>query len=292
MTETQSRITRQTEESRENTSPYDDLYIYYIQGRAGTCDQMSGRDFIGNWEEDGFSFLFFSAPANDRVRHLLASQPGLTLLDQFHMTYEEWQGGKFSPFQAGGFSISPPWERPLHPRFPLSEKMELLLDPGVVFGTGTHPTTHDCLDLLERVCQEEDIRSVIDLGTGTGLLALAAARLGCEKTLALDFNFLAVKTTKRNIKINQMEDRILAIQGRAEDFMDCHADLMIANIHYDVMRQLIETEGFLRKKWFILSGLLRSEARDIAWKLSQRPVRIIEKRERGGVWHTFFGERC
>ena len=89
-----------------------------------------------------------------------------------------------------------------------------------------------------------------------------------------------------------MEDRILAIQGRAEDFMDCHADLMIANIHYDVMRQLIETEGFLRKKWFILSGLLRSEARDIEWKLSQQAVKIVEKRERGGVWHTFFGERC
>ncbi|OQY54201.1 MAG: hypothetical protein B6245_21605 [Desulfobacteraceae bacterium 4572_88] len=85
--------------------------------------------------------------------------------------------------------------------------------------------------------------------------------------LALDFNFLAMKTTKRNIEINQMKDRILAIQGRAEDFMDCSADLMIANIHYDVMKRLIETEEFLRKKWFILSGLLRNEARDIAWKL-------------------------
>lgn len=293
MTETPGRIRGQAGSEPENLPPYDDLYIYYVQGRAGTCDTVFGRDFIGNWEEDEFSFLFFSSPAHDRVRHLLDRYPELVLLDQFHMSYDEWQGGEITPSEAGGFSIVPPWMRDsLKGSDPLSEKTEILLDPGVVFGTGTHPTTHDCLDLLEQVCRDEDIRSVLDLGTGTGLLALAAARLGCGKTLALDFNFLAVKTARRNIGINQMEDRILAVQGRAEEFTDCPADLLIANIHYDVMRLLVESEGFLRKKWFILSGLLRSEARDIAWKLSRLPVRIIEKRERGEVWHTFLGKRC
>lgn len=168
-------------------------------------------------------------------------------------------------------------------------KSEILLDPGVVFGTGTHPTTHDCLEILERVCCEEKVDSVLDLGTGTGLLALAAARLGCRHILAVDFNFLAAKTAKRNAVLNLLEENVLTVQGRAEDFMDYPAELMIANIHYDVMKRLIRSEGFLRKKWFILSGLLRSEARDIAWKLSQYPVRILERRERDSVWHTFFG---
>jgi ribosomal protein L11 methyltransferase len=119
---------------------------------------------------------------------------------------------------------------------------------------------------------------------------LAAARLGCNSALALDFNFLAAKTAKRNIELNGLEDKILAFQGRAEDFIAYPADLVIANIHYDVMKELVAAEGFLSKKWFILSGLLRTEARDIAYKLSRLPVNILKTRERDGVWHTFFGE--
>lgn len=274
----------------DSSVPYKNLHIYYIRGRVKPCNEISGRAFIGNWEEDNFSFLFFSETSGERVAKLLDTQPDLTLLDQFCMTYEEWQGGKIAAFEIGSFLISPPWERT-----PKSEsehrKSEILLDPGVVFGTGTHPTTHDCIEMLERVCCEENIESVLDLGTGTGLLALAAARLGCRHILALDFNFLAAKTAKKNVVLNGMEARVLTVQGRAENFMDYPADLMIANIHYDVMKQLIRSEGFLhKKKWFILSGLLRSEARDIAWKLSQHPVRILERRERDSVWHTFLGE--
>ncbi|QTA88500.1 50S ribosomal protein L11 methyltransferase [Desulfonema magnum] len=268
----------------ESENPYKDLYIYYIEGRVKSRE-IFGTSFIGNWEEDGFSFLFFSEPSHDEVKSLLNDQPELSLLDQFHMTYDEWQGGEVRPFTVGNFLITPPWFNSQIP----NPKSQIILDPGVVFGTGTHPTTYDCLDMLERVCAEERIESAIDLGTGTGLLALAAARLGCGRTLAVDFNFLAVKTAKRNVELNRLEHRILAVQGRAEDFMDWSADLMIANIHYDIMRQLINSKGFLHKKWFILSGLLRSEARDIACKLSQLPVKILKKQERDGVWHTFFG---
>jgi len=194
-----------------------------------------------------FSFLFFSEPSREKMEKLLNAQPNLTLLDQFCMTYEEWQGGKIAPFEVGRFLISPPWEK--NPKSEIENpKSEILLDPGVVFGTGTHPTTHDCLEILERVCCEEKVDSVLDLGTGTGLLALAAARLGCRHILAVDFNFLAAKTAKRNAVLNLLEENVLTVQGRAEDFMDYPAELMIANIHYDVMKRLIRSEGFLRKK--------------------------------------------
>lgn len=287
MSET-DRTTRYTEKPTDN--PYKDLYIYYIDGLLKPDNKTYCNDFIGNWEEDGFSFLFFSRPSLNEVEKLLDTQPQLTLLDNFHMTYDDWQGGTIAPFRVGRFFIAPPWERPWDKIDTCKNELNIILDPGVVFGTGTHHTTHDCLEALDLTCCEKRVESVLDLGTGTGLLALAAARLGCKNTLAVDFNFLAARTTKKNIMLNRLEDRVLAVQGMAEDFIDHPADLVIANIHYDVMKHLLTSEGFLRKKWFILSGLLRSQARDVAYKLSQHPFKILKKWDRKGIWHTFFGK--
>ena len=172
------------------------------------------------------------------------------------------------------------------------QTLPILLDPGVVFGTGTHSTTHDCLEALEIVFREESPMSALDLGTGTGLLALAAARLGCTRTLAVDINFLAAKTAEKNIRLNYMHDRVVVVQGKAETFIDHPAELIIANIHYDVMERLIRSDGFWGKKWFILSGLLRSEAKNVSYLLAQRSSRIIKHWESKGIWLTFFGEIC
>ncbi|MBW2010421.1 MAG: 50S ribosomal protein L11 methyltransferase [Deltaproteobacteria bacterium] len=226
----------------------------------------------------------------EKVEDLLRVQPQLTLLDKFNMTYEEWQGGALSPFKIGNFLIAPPWNKPADKTKRNKKEVPILLDPGVVFGNGIHATTSDCLEALEMAFSEESIHSALDLGTGTGLLALAASRLSCKKTLALDFNFLAARTALRNVKLNGLEKRIQVIQARAEDFIEMPADLVIANIHYDVMKNLISSEGFLDKKWFILSGLLRSEARDVSYKLSQYPVELIKRWERDNIWNTFFGK--
>ncbi len=248
---------------------------------------ISCNGFIGNWEEDGFSFLFFSRPSHAELEKLLKKHPSLTLIDKYNMTYDEWQGGTIVPFRAGGFLIEPPWHTESE-RSP--EDKQIILDPGIVFGTGTHPTTNDCLEALEIVFCSNDVKSVIDLGTGTGLLALAAAALGCRKVLAVDFNLLAVKTARKNIRLNGFEDRLMAVHGRAEDLIFCSADLVIANIHYDVMKRLISSEEFLNKKMFIISGLLRSQAGNVLSILSQYPVKIIKKWEQEGIWHTYLGE--
>ena len=84
------------------------------------------------------------------------------------------------------------------------EKLSILLDPGLVFGTGTHPTTRDCLDALELAAGSKKFNTVLDLGTGTGLLALAAAKLGSKGVVAADLNLLAAKTAERNVKLNHL----------------------------------------------------------------------------------------
>lgn len=271
-------------------APYKDLYIYYVQGRLKPDKKISDNNFIGNWQEDDFSFLFFSKPSRGEVEKILTSHHELTLVDEFYMTYDQWQGGKITPFEVGRFLIIPSWQKQCKIMNSCRNQLSILLDPGVVFGAGTHTTTQDCLKALELVFSREKIESALDLGTGTGLLALAASRLGCKNILAVDFNFLAARTALRNVRLNQLQDHIIIVQGRAEDFIDSPSDLVIANIHYDVMKHLIASPGFFNNKWFILSGLLRSQARNLLSELSQNQVRIVKKWERDGVWHTFLGK--
>jgi len=268
--------------------PYKDLYIYYLEGRINSECNFFGNEFIGNWQEDDFSFLFFKNPAQDKIKKLLVAQPNLTLIDDYRMTYDEWHGKMPFSLRIGRFIINPPWET----RENLQNGIEIILDPGVVFGTGTHPTTHDCMEALELAFDNDcgQIESVMDLGTGTGLLSIAAAHLGSKKTLAVDINYLAATTAKKNIFLNGMEERIIPVQGSAQDFIRLPSDLIIANIHYDVMKLLINPEGFTNKKSFILSGLLRREAEEIDFQLSKLPVKIIKKWEFNGIWYTFFGK--
>ena len=271
-----------------STDPRRDLFIYYLKGRLKAESGIFQTNFIGNWEEEDDSFLFFSSPASRQIKNLLNHQRQLSYVDSYEMSYDQWLGEVFSTFEHGKFRITPTWE--CGEDETADDKIRILLDPGLVFGTGTHPTTRDCLEALEAAACSTEFKTVLDLGTGTGLLSLAAARLGSKRVVAVDLNLLAARTAARNVQLNQLEDRVVIVQGRAEDVIAYPADLVIANIHYDVMRHLINTEGFLDKKRFILSGLLRSEAKDIADSLARHPVKIIKQWTRDGIWHTFYGK--
>jgi ribosomal protein L11 methyltransferase len=268
-------------------APYHILYIYYLQGRLAEIDIDLGADYIGNWEEGDTSFLFFSAPADNLLQQLLADDPQLKLLDQYQMSYEDWHGEAITPFQTDRLRIVPPWMMGGDIANHTDTLAEIILDPGVVFGTGLHPTTRDCLLALEYVFAVDHPKTVLDLGTGTGLLAIAAIQLGCNQGLAVDVNCLAAKTALRNVHLNQMLQQLIVIQGKAEDFIYHNAELLIANIHFDVMQHLVQAEAFLMKKWYILSGLLRSEAREVEQMLAQRSLKVLQQWTHDGIWHTY-----
>jgi len=272
-----------------SAGPHQELYIYYLKGRLKADGTMLPDTCIGNWEEEEDSFLFFSRPAYEQVERLLSRQPQLSYIDSYHMPYEQWLGEIFTTFEHGKFRVIPPWETSPDQKTTSGAKLSILLDPGLVFGTGTHPTTRDCLEALELAAGPNAFNTVLDLGTGTGLLALAAAKLGCKGVVAVDLNYLAAKTAERNVRLNGLQNRVVTVQGRAEDMIAYPADLVIANIHYHVMRQLVNDKGFLTKKNFILSGLLRSEAKDIVEILARHPVKIIKQWTHEGIWHTIYG---
>lgn len=268
-----------------NLQPDTLLHIYYLEGRISEEEKIVNENYIGTWEEDGFSFMFFIQPADEIVALLTSAQASLKLLDTYQMSYEQWQGGKIEPRQIGSFLLSPPWFTP-----PAEEPSTVItLDPGLVFGNGLHPTTQDCLQALEIACAGQKVNSMLDLGCGTGILALAAVYRGCRRVIAIDFNLLAAQTARHNVTLNGFEDNIVVINGQAESFTSVPTDLLIANIHYDVMKDIIASEGFLQQKWFILSGILPSEAQKVETALHNLPVLILQKWCRDATWHTFLG---
>jgi len=248
---------------------------------------QSSEAFLGVWVEEEVSFLFFSCFCDDVVEYILENNKGISLVDKYEMTGEQWHGDKIEPYYVNDLCIFPPWNKPVENNETIKE---IMLDPGVVFGTGRHQTTEDCLYLIHRLCTKYRIHTVLDIGTGTGLLSLGAAALDCRQVMACDFNHLAVKTTLNNIRLNGFEDRVLAFQAKGEQVLSISCDLLVANIHYDVMQHMIESPFFQEKKWFILSGLLNSETKKVLESLSQKNVNIIERRCPDGIWNTILGK--
>jgi ribosomal protein L11 methyltransferase len=265
------------------STSYEDLYIYLINGVVSAEDEATfGEQFVGRWIEGESSFLFFSKPSREEVDILLGCRPSLSFFQEHHFSYDEWQGSLLEPVKIENFLIVPPWEN-VEAEGGL---IKIVLDPGVVFGTGLHPTTRDCLRALLHLTGDRPLGKVLDLGTGTGILALAAARLGAQKVLAVDLNPLCAKTTRRNVSLNHLQGTIEVLEGKAEDFAGSPDDLVLANIHYDVLARLVDQPEFHGKPRYILSGLLRSQARDIKARLAAHRLKLERTWDHEGTWYT------
>jgi ribosomal protein L11 methyltransferase len=216
------------------------------------------------------------------VDFLLRARTDLSLLEEHHFSYEEWQGTRVDPLRIGRFLIVPPWKREAAGE----GEVRIILDPGVVFGTGIHPTTGDCLGAMAYMSGKTALETVLDLGTGTGILAVAAARLGAKRVLAVDLNPLCIKTAKRNVQLNEAAPIVEVLEGRAEDYAAAEADLVVANIHYEVLKNLVEREPFRERAWMILSGLMRSQGRDIKARLQDSGFSLVKEWDGEGTWTT------
>jgi len=264
--------------------PQRDLYIYLLKGLVPEKDECGlGDAFVGNWVEDDNSFLFFGRPADKVVDTLLEMHSELELIETHHFTYDQWQGGGLKPVRVDDFVIVPSWEK----MEPGEGCIQIVLDPGVVFGNGLHPTTRGCLRAIARARRQRPFERVLDLGTGTGVLSLAAALLGAETVLAVDLNPLCVKTTIENVRLNGLHKIIRVVAGAVGDFVNEPADLVVANIQYDVIQELIDRRAFHNKDRLIISGLMRSQSRGVKTRLEREHFQILREWDHDMTWFTF-----
>ncbi|MBI4379898.1 MAG: 50S ribosomal protein L11 methyltransferase [candidate division NC10 bacterium] len=178
------------------------------------------------------------------------------------------------------------------------------LDPGMAFGTGQHPTTKMCLELLEAAMQEFSVNgsrltesnvrepstvnrepAVLDLGTGSGLLAIAALRLGAATVLALDTDRVACRIASENIRQNGGDGRIVVKQGSLDAAGSRTFDLILANLTAEPLISLAPrlARSLRGRGCLITSGILASEEERVAAKF-RRCSMVPERRRKGRGW--------
>ncbi|HPJ02733.1 MAG TPA: 50S ribosomal protein L11 methyltransferase [Candidatus Limiplasma sp.] len=190
---------------------------------------------------------------------------------------ESWKR-YYKPFRVGNrLIVKPSWE----PFKPAGKDLIIEIDPGMAFGTGTHETTNMCMMLLETYL-EQDMR-VMDVGTGSGILAIAAAKLGAAQVLGIDVDADAVKVAQENIRRNGVESIVTAVKGdmvRGEA-IDC--DLVVANLVTGAIAILAEpVKRYLRVGgYFVASGIIREREKDALDAITQAGFVILERLEQG-----------
>jgi len=189
---------------------------------------------------------------------------------------ERWKRFYFPVLVAGRLYVRPPWERPAE----RGGVVEVVIDPGGAFGTGTHPTTRMCLELLLEVSGRG---SLCDLGCGSGVLAIAAAKLGFDPVRGVDADRAALDETRRNARANGVEVDVARADLRREPAPV--ADVVAANLTAGLCEAVAgswATTG-TRPGTAIVSGLLRDEVDPVAAALADAG---LEERRRvvGGEW--------
>lgn len=163
------------------------------------------------------------------------------------------------------------------------EELVVELDPGMAFGTGTHETTRMCIQSLERYVKEES--TVFDVGCGSGILAIAAAKLGAKLAVGVDLDPVAVESSIENVGYNDLNN-IEILHGNLVEVIDGKADIVVANILAEIICILTDDVKRVLKDGgvFITSGIIHDRVDMVCEKLEATGFEVIEK-NRDGEWN-------
>ncbi|MEJ5349530.1 MAG: 50S ribosomal protein L11 methyltransferase [Desulfosoma sp.] len=237
-------------------NPPDRLYVLECLEKHGRIVDILCEGLMGCWREPPYVYCFFDrVPSDLAISHLEAK--GFHVTGRYDLSYGQWQRLPNQLLHIGPFQIlftsQDTHNLPLH-------ALSIVLRPGLVFGSGMHPTTRLCLKLLAQVYVSESMRTVVDVGTGTGILAMAAARLGARRVLALDVNPLAVEEAGANVRRNGLDQKILLVIAAGLEAVGPFGELLLVNLEWPSLRVFLQKDGWKRFRWIICSGYFESQA--------------------------------
>ena len=194
---------------------------------------------------------------------------------------DEWKKF-FKPLEIGlKLLVLPEWESAGE-----TSRAIVKIDPGMAFGVGGHGTTYTCLEFLEMVIEGGE--KVLDFGSGSGILAIAAVKLGAKTVDTVEIDAVAVENANKNVVLNECDDRVAVVCGGHEVIPANSYDGILANVTADI---IIENFDVITKKvtkcsWIILSGVMENRKNDVDAFLADRSIVPKEIRQRG-EWFTY-----
>ena len=278
--------------------------VAFIDSNAASSDPwaMEAEPAARGGPEDAIEVVGH-LPVDDRLEASLSDlrrrldqlvESGLPQAPAIRLTWrdeEDWADGWKQHFHAARVGerlvICPSWEQwEGEPG-----DLVLQLDPGMAFGTGLHATTRMCLEALERLVRPED--RVLDWGVGSGILSLAAARLGAGSVLGLDLDPVAVRVARENVERNRLAG-VIAIQEGGVDSLDPadRFDGLLANI---LAQPIIDNAANLARclqpgAWAVFSGVIDSQQPNVEAALERAGFSLLEVR-RTDEWRAFITRR-
>lgn len=221
------------------------------------------------WILQRLTALFGSEFDIDVLSYVLKNHPEANHVVVSKLPDQDWERNwleQFTPLQVGqALWVCPSWITP-----PDSSATNLIIDPGLAFGTGTHQTTHLCLDYLSTMDLKDKL--VIDFGCGSGILAIAAVKLGAEEAVAVDIDPKAIDATRSNAEINNVSSKIhVGLPQDLDELMQNRkSPLVIANILADtlielknVLLNIVSPDAIL-----LLSGVLATQVERVSSSFS------------------------
>jgi len=241
----------------------------------GTIEEESPPVMTGYFLED--------ENVNEKMAHLGKEllDGGATAVHFTRVPEEDWaETWKqfFKPRELGKkFFIVPSWEENVE----IPEGLvKITLDPGQAFGTGEHATTRLCLELMEEIVKPGDV--ICDLGTGSGILAIAASLLGAREVYATEKDTVAFLAAKENFSKNHVKVKLLQAEDIPDEIPLC--DVIVSNLYSELlMRFAPKAASRLRKNGcWIISGMSEDSWKNVEHAIASEDMRLLEKREREG----------
>jgi len=243
------------------------ISVELLDADADTPDEQAifgepGEPPPGLWQHSRISALFEADRDIKKILRRAADNIGLTQLPEHHievLAEKDWVSLTQSQFEPIPISprlwIVPTWHTPNDP-----DAINIQLDPGMAFGTGTHPTTRLCLRWLDEHLQSGE--TVLDYGCGSGILAIAAVKMGAASATGVDVDSQAIRASRDNAKANKVDNIGFYLPDDAPSGI---YDLVLANILTNPLRMLapILANATRQGGRIVLSGILEKQAQDV-----------------------------